>query len=133
MSERSYRLANEKIKRDIEIIISQVDAHNAGKLSFDMIGRLFQTMGIFQICYNDKRNITNTKKHCNNNKLFQAKAEKEKLFHENLWKILRYSDYIYTTVLKEVLSILYDSHYTSPSVLSEKLNSTILSYPRSFK
>jgi len=130
VSERSYKLANKRIKKDIKAIIAQIDTHKTGQLTFDMIGRILSAMGVFQISYNNKPPSTQSKELIYKSKLFQTKLHKEKQLHKIIWELLKNEHNVLAEVFEEVMVILYDSHYASTTIIAERLESNSLFYCR---
>lgn len=126
MSERSHRIARRRIEKDILFIISQVDTESTFKLSFDMVGRILFIMGVFKVLYNEKYAQSNDSSTSCSSISFNIKSNKERVFHESLWAMLKspLGDFVQVSLLKDVLLVLYDSHYIAASILSDKLKST---------
>ena len=126
VSKRSYKLANEKIRKDILQIISQMDTKKNSRLTFDTIGKIMGIIGIFQMSYNQKADLN--KRSQSNSDFIKMKREKEKSFQIALWRMLKdqYQNFVDSKKLVEVLVILFDSHYLPSSSLMENLSSTFI-------
>eukprot|EP00826_Nyctotherus_ovalis_P022486 TRINITY_DN17422_c0_g2_i1.p3 TRINITY_DN17422_c0_g2~~TRINITY_DN17422_c0_g2_i1.p3 ORF type:complete len:110 (-),score=4.90 TRINITY_DN17422_c0_g2_i1:45-374(-) len=93
-----------------------------------MIGRVLFIMGVFKVLYNEKYAQSNDFSTSCSSISFSLKSNKERAFHENVWAMLKspLGDYVQVNLLKDVLLVLYDSHYIAISILSDKLKSTTL-------
>lgn len=120
MCDRSNKIAKDKMERDITSIILQIDTKNTKKLTYDMIGKILYIMGVFKVSYNGKYDELPSND-CN--KMYYLKTQKEKVFHEKLWRILRarQNEYVTTEKLKDALLILYESYHVPISILAENL------------
>jgi len=108
-------MARSKLERDINRIVSYIDPTNQAILTFDMLGNLMYSIGIYKILYNPLYHIlcrpdgdfifrTQPLYHSH----FYYRKDKELEFHVNVWRLLKrkHKGYIDAELLIELILLL---------------------------
>ena len=120
MSEKSYKLAQNRIRKDIEQIISEFDIDKSKELNKNIIGNAMNHMGVYKHLYN---NSAKTKDY-----EYTDKYKEELQFHTILWELLKHptKDYISSELFVDTMMILFESNSNFDFLLAEKLYSNII-------
>ncbi len=110
-----------------------VDPKDAGRLTFEALGRFMRLIGVYLILFNEKRGVHAKpvcggkvecdSRCCHHNQHFMTRVKKENDFQANLWRMLNvmHCGYIHTSLLRDLVVTLYESNYVPQGTLAARI------------
>lgn len=124
--------AKNKLRKEIDFMLCNIGTEEDGRVSFDALGELLSTVGVFKVLYRGKKEgaLTGETSFSVQGDL-QQREQKEQQFHKLVWKVLTNEQEganAEPQLAVDLLVLLHDANLIPAPVLAEVIMSTMRHY-----